>query len=242
MIRAFILIAFSLFATRAPAQIAQMLPPIPPDERADWIAVGQLARKGQNNRGICTGTLISADKVITAAHCVASRAGYPFAPQSITFFAGRNGDEAAAKRRVAKINIHPGYIVTEGVAKAAYDVAVLTLEKPIPARRVQPYPLKSGPISGGSLTVLGYHNRNPGILNGRSDCRILELQPAFMGLSCNVISGNSGGPVLQRVGPDWFLVGVVTSKVGYAGGPGPALAARIGNWAIERRDKATNSD
>ena len=242
MIRAFILIVFMLAADAATAQIAQMLPPIPSDERANWIAVGQLSRKGQNSKGICTGTLIAPDRVITAAHCVASRAGYPFAPQSITFIAGRNGDDAAAKRRVAQIIIHPAYVVTEGVAKASYDVAVLVLEKPIPSGRVQPYPLSTRPIFGGTLTVLGYQNRNPGILNGRSDCQIIEAQPAYMGLSCNVISGNSGGPVLRRIGEDWFLVGVVTSKVGHAGGPGLALAARIGNWAIEQRDKAVLSD
>lgn len=235
---ALVLILFG--GTGAFAQDIDMMPPVPQSERAQWRAVGQITRTGQNSRGICTGTLIAPDRVITAAHCVANRAGYPFPPATILFSAGRDGKKAAAKRRAARVVVHPAYVVTEGIAKASYDVAVIWLEKPI--RKIQPVPLSSASRFDGPMTVLGYQARNRNILNGRSDCRMIDFQPAYFGLNCRVISGNSGGPALLRKDGDWHLVGVVTSKVGHAGGAGLALVARIGQWAVKQRDAVTEQD
>jgi hypothetical protein len=54
-------------------------------------------------------------------------------------------------------------------------------------------------------------------------------------LNCHVISGNSGGPVLQRAVGGWHLVGVVSAKTGVAG-PGRAIVARIGRWILHQLD------
>ena len=217
------------------AQEVAMLPPLPKAERAGWHAVGLLSKGGTESGGGCTATLIAPDKVLTAAHCVANRAGYYGAPEDIAFLAGRNGKKVAARRYGVRIAVHPIYGSAKGIEKASYDVAVLWLNRPIDAAVAAPLPLSPRFDEAAPLTVLGYQQRDRNILNGRNDCAVVTSRSYVYQLSCHVISGNSGGPVLQHRGGGWHLVRVVSAKTGVAG-PGRAIVARIGQWILHQLD------
>ncbi len=202
---------------------AEPLPALDLETRQGWTAVGVVNRAGYRSRASCTGTLIAPDLVVTAAHCAA---GKPH------FVAGWDRGSFVAHRRAAETILHPGYLSAEGPARFRYDVAVLRLDAPIAPRTVASIPLSDqASLRIGALTILGYHSKRPHVLNGRSDCATRpEAPPRMMLLGCEVISGNSGGPVMVPLGTGWALVGVVAGRVG--GAEPQALAVPVDDWLM----------
>jgi protease YdgD len=65
--------------------------PLPAAERP-WVAVGQINIRAYRTKGLCTGTLVAPDIVITAAHCVIDPwKGVPYPLKDIHFLAGVRG-------------------------------------------------------------------------------------------------------------------------------------------------------
>ncbi|MEP5088618.1 MAG: trypsin-like serine protease, partial [Paracoccaceae bacterium] len=125
------------------AEEVAMLPQLSAGERANWQAVGLLSKTGSQSGKGCTATLIAPDKVLTAAHCVANRAGYSGPAEELQFKAGQNGTKVAATRYGKRVAVHPIYGITKGVEKAAYDVAIVWLNRPIGADVAAPLPLST---------------------------------------------------------------------------------------------------
>ncbi|MCV3271197.1 trypsin-like serine peptidase [Roseobacter sinensis] len=208
----------------APVQ-AGPLPALGLKERQGWVAVGLVNSAGYRTRASCTGTLIAPDLVVTAAHCAG---GTPH------FVAGWDRGSFAAHRRSVEALLHPNYQGADGNDRFRHDIAVLRLDEPIATRNILPVPLSDqAALRVGALTVLGYHRKRPHVLNGRADCPTLSdpRQPVLL-LGCEVISGNSGGPVLVPVGDAWTLVAVVAGRVG---GDAPrALAVPVDDWLMDQ--------
>ncbi|MEP2530957.1 trypsin-like serine protease [Shimia sp.] len=80
-----ILLVFTLWA---PAVQSEPLAPLPVDEQSKWDAIGRVNIAGFNRRGMCSGTLISARVVLTAAHCVLRANLDPVRISDIVFVAG----------------------------------------------------------------------------------------------------------------------------------------------------------
>ncbi len=225
--------ACMLFASGALglAETAQDQPVLPPlsDEVADqFTAVGRVNTAGFKTKGSCSGTLIRPDVVLTAGHCTNETEG----PTTQVFVAGwRRGDYVAA-RGFSKQRKHPAYRVN-GKHDPRFDVGLLFLETPI--TDVDPIPLAQDRAD--AVAVLGYHSFIPHLLSGRLDCPVNERSDKVIFIGCPVISGNSGGPVLEPDGAGgWVLTAVVSSKV-----RGGALATRIPAWVHDMLAEHENS-
>ncbi|WP_299674389.1 trypsin-like serine protease [uncultured Roseobacter sp.] len=227
--RAALCLTIILLTTGAAALRAEPLPALGLEERQGWAAVGVVNEAGYRSKTSCTGTLIAPDLVLTAAHCAGDQKH---------FVAGWDRGSFVAHRRSVEAVVHPGYLTATGNDRFRYDVAVLRLETPIEPRAIAPIRLTDQPVLRiGLLTVLGYHRKRPHVLNGRSDCASLtEPGRSVLRLGCEVISGNSGGPVLVPVGSDWALVAVVAGRIG--GAQPQALAVPVDDWLMAQWQEA----
>ena len=77
-------------------------------EHVPWRAVGRVNIEVRSDaRGMCTGTLIGEDLVLTAAHCVVSElTGLAYAPGNIHFVAGENFECRGKSRFGESVSVH----------------------------------------------------------------------------------------------------------------------------------------
>jgi V8-like Glu-specific endopeptidase len=204
--------------------------PISEGARQEWQAVGRVTIEG-NARSLCTGTLIAPDTVVTAAHCVTNgETGQPMPFYKLNFVAGWHDGEHAGGAVASFIRVQDGYADEAGVArpklaKFAADLAVITLKTPLLG--VTPMPVSATSEPNGAVAVLGYQRQRREVLTDYLGCQGASIDPDFLGLSCAVVSGTSGGPVFEKTQDGWALVGVVVANTGRSDGPIKGLAVRV---------------
>ncbi|GAB5448482.1 trypsin-like serine peptidase [Gymnodinialimonas sp.] len=161
-----------------------------------WRAVGRL----DTGASFCSATLIREDLVLTAAHCVyhpqTSRA---FAPEDLTFFAGLRNGHAEAIRRVRRIMVLPDYRPEQGpdFDMIGRDIALLELSAPVSMASIVPISVARTPWREGRVTVVSYGREREGYASIEEGCEILQRQESVRSLTCEVVSGSSGSPVLR---------------------------------------------
>lgn len=233
LMRLFLVLVLGIagFSNGAMAQQVSM-GPVPDDVVGQFNAVGRVNQAGFKTKGSCSGTLIRPDVVLTAGHCTNRDR---VSDSQKVFVAGWRRGEYLAARKVRENLRHPAYGVS-GRHDPRFDVGLLVLDSPI--TEVDPLPLASD--QSDSVGLVGYHKYIPHLLSGRLDCPVAFRRAQTIRIDCPVVSGNSGGPILERDSDgNWHVTAVVSSQVQQQ-----AIATRIPQWihdALAMLDRATDS-
>jgi secreted trypsin-like serine protease len=165
-----------------------------------------LKNTSDGKTGLCTGTMLSPNKVLTAAHCLEGAA-------SVDILFGTASDKFAFVT-ASSWNIHP----TFSRATFSDDVGIVHSPVPLPVPNL-PILASSAPKNGDKVSIFGY-----GITSGGSsvDGQLRAGSMTIGGLetgkifayyeagTSNTCSGDSGGPMLLQVGNQQSIIGTTS--------------------------------
>lgn len=199
------------------------------EEHRAWRAVGRVNIATFRERGMCTGTLIGQDLVLTAAHCVVSdRTGETYAPGNVHFVAGYRQGTSIAFRKAKDIIVHPEYRsgTTVDLERIGADIALIRLASPIPSSEAPSFRVAPAPLGRGALTLVSYRRDRAHALTRQLGCDVRGARDAVLALGCDVTFGASGSPLFAEIGGESRLVAVISAMSGTRARP-IAWAVRV---------------
>lgn len=169
-------------------------------------------------QGICTGTLIHPQVVLTAGHCVLNedaQYGYDFTqnPSRIRIVGGANVllPSAVSYARGQEIITHPDW--DGDLTQTFSDIALIKLDRRIDT--LTPYKLRDYPsaTAGSQAKLVGYGDALTGGSAGIhrvGDTTLLNIYSGLIetGSPANTCGGDSGGPVFTEQNGEWVIHGV----------------------------------
>ena len=209
------------------------------DLGAPWTAIGQVNVGGYRRANRCTGTLIAANVVLTAAHCVIDAwRKAPFPLHDIHFLAGVRGSENGGHATAKCLHFAKGYESSPGdrthdsspdpqVRDLTSDIVAIVLNDKLD---VEPMPVaESAQLPPDmSLTHAAYAADRRFALSVHAGCHIQQFDrdaPLWL-TDCDTHPASSGGPLLARVDGALKLVAIMIGTRGHVAN----VALPISRW------------
>lgn len=170
----------------------------------------------------CSGTAVTPNLVITAAHCAEV---YPSSQVSVYVGAGVEGGSVSGQYAATKFKASPKY----GSSNGANDIAYIVLKTPInlPASAFTPVLTDAAEVKellaiGKTAHIVGFGNRDNGGFGVKFEVdanvtKVNSLEITIGGGGKDSCNGDSGGPVFGKLlNGQWRVYGV-TSRGGSCG-------------------------
>ena len=197
--------------------------------RSPVVALFPIASNGSQVgiAGICTGSLVTVDDILTSAHCFVE----PIRSQgsAIVGFAAVVGGSNGEARRITNVAIHPNY---DGSVASPFDVAMATLESP-PSPPIGPVPVLLSQVTkvGQRASTFGYGTDNQGEVGTLKSAELTidgfaggNIITTMESSGASICQGDSGGPLIQVINGVSSIVGVNSFGSG-----NPAQCAAVGS-------------
>lgn len=225
------------------ASLAQDLPLQPLETEKQGRGFQGVGRLDLAGTGFCTGTLVAADLVLTAAHCLFdAQTGRPLPVQDIRFMAGLRNGRAAAYRSARRAAVHPDYVFgsSDTMSRVGADLALVELARPIVQSGVSPLMVEQAARRLTRVSLVSYAKDREEVPSLQSLCHVLAREEAVQVLSCDVDFGASGAPVFVVEGGVPRIVAVVSAKAVWHGRD-VALSVKVRDAVARLRPQLTTA-